>query len=177
MGKRKTTLFYRVVFLCYYSRERGETVGQKKFTSDEQKALRDNPYVERVSETTITYTTEFRERFALEYAAGKIPSVILRECGFDHKMLGRDRQRSLVKRIKKYSQRPGGFSDARKEGSGRPRVKELTDAEKIQRLEHQVRYLKQENEFLKKIRFLDRQAEWECKRKQNRKKSIESSKK
>ncbi|MCL1919341.1 MAG: hypothetical protein FWG14_13785 [Peptococcaceae bacterium] len=152
-------------------------MGQKKFTPDEQRALRDNLYVARVSETTITYTAEFRERFALEYAAGKLPSVILRECGFDHRMLGRDRQRSLVKRTKKYAQRPGGFSDARKEGTGRPRVKELTDAEKIQRLEHEIRYLKQENEFLKKIKFLDRQAEWECKVRQHRMKNIESSKK
>jgi transposase-like protein len=155
----------------------GELMGINKFTEDELRLLRDNPYVEKVSETTITYSMEFKERFALEYATGKLPSVILRECGFDHKMLGRERQRSLVKRIKKYSQRPEGFSDKRKESSGRPRVKELSDSEKIQRLEHQVRYLKQENEFLKKIRYLDRQAEWEYKRKQNLKKNIESSKK
>ena len=152
-------------------------MGVNRFTPDEQKTLKDNPYVENVSETTITYTAEFRERFALEYAAGKPPSFILREHGFDPAVLGRERKRSLVKRTKVYSQRPGGFSDARKEGSGRSRVKELTDSERIQRLEHQVRYLKQENEFLKKIRFLDRQAEWECKRKQSRKKSLESSKK
>ena len=150
---------------------------QKKFTLDEQEALRDNPYVERVSETTITYTQEFRERFALEYAAGKAPSIILRECGFDPAVLGKDRKDSLVKRTKQYAHRPEGFSDTRKESTGRPRLKELTDAENIQRLEHQVRYLKQENEFLKKIRFLDRQAEWECKRKQSRKKNTESSKK
>jgi transposase-like protein len=150
---------------------------QKKFTLDEQETLKENPYVERVSETTITYTKEFRERFALEYASGKTPSIILRECGFDPAMLGKERKKSLVKRTKKYAQRPEGFSDTRKENSGRPKVKELTDAENIQRLEHQVRYLKQENEFLKKIRFLDRQAEWEWKRKQDRKKSIESSKK
>jgi len=152
-------------------------MAQKRFTLYEQRILMDNPYVERVSETTITYSMEFKERFALEYAAGKPPSIILQECGFDTTMLGKERRRSLTKRIKKYALRPGGFNDARKESTGRPRVKELSDSEKIQRLEHQVRYLKQENEFLKKIRFLDRQAEWECKRKQDRKKSMESSKK
>ncbi|MCL2336047.1 MAG: transposase [Firmicutes bacterium] len=150
---------------------------QRKFTPEDQRALEANPYVARVSETTITYTEEFKERFALEYAAGKAPSIILREHGFDTAVLGRDRKDSLVKRIKAYSQRPSGFRDTRKGGAGRPRIKDLTDAEKIQRLEHQVKYLKQENEFLKKIRYLDRQAEWECKRKQNRKKSIKSSKK
>jgi transposase-like protein len=113
----------------------------------------------------------------LEYATGKPASIILREYGFDPKMLGKDRQKSLAKRTREYSQRAGGFSDGRKESFDRPRIKELTDAERIRRLEHQVRYLRQENEFLKKIRFLDRQAEWECKRKQDRKKNIESSKK
>lgn len=149
---------------------------QRKFSPDEQRELRTNPYVERVSETTITYTVEFKKLFALEYATGKLPSVILRECGFDNKMLGRERQRSLVKRIKNYSRRPEGFSDTRKERSDRPRVRELSDSEKIQRLEHQVRYLKQENEFLKKIRLKDKHAEWEYNQKQNRKKSMHSSK-
>ena len=152
-------------------------MGTKRFTLEERRELEDNPYVENVSETTITYTEEFKEEFAKEYASGKPPSAILREHGFDPAVLGKRRKDSLVARTKEYSQRPGGFSDARKESSGRPKVKELTDAENIQRLEHQVRYLKQENEFLKKIRFLDRQAEWEWKRKQDRKKSIESSKK
>ena len=79
-----------------------------------------------------------------------------------------------MRRTKKYAQRPDGFRDTR----GRRRIeKEYSDVEKIQWLEHQVRYLKQENEFLKKIRFLDRRAEWECKVKQSLKKSIESSKK
>lgn len=152
-------------------------MGAKRFTPDEQRALKDNPYVEKVSETTITYTTEFKERFALEHAAGKPPAAILREYGFDTAVLGKKRKDSLVRRTREYSQRYSGFSDARKGSSGRPKIRELTDAENIQRLEHQVRYLKQENEFLKKIRFLDRQAEWEYNRKQGRKKNIESSKK
>jgi transposase-like protein len=152
-------------------------MGTNKFTPDEQRALANNPNVAKVSETTITYTEEFKEQFALKYVAGKPPSVILREHGFDPAVLGVRRKNSLVARTKEYSQRPEGFSDARKESKGRPRIKEQTDEEKIQRLEHQVRYLKQENEFLKKIRFLDKQAEWECKRKQSLKKSTESSKK
>jgi hypothetical protein len=155
-------------------------VEQKRFTPEALWALKGNPYVERVSETTITYTMDFRERFALEYTSGKAPSVILRECGFDPATLGRRRLDGLVRRTKKYIQRPEGFSDTRKENSGRRRIKEHeepTDAEKIRRLKHQVKYLKQENEFLKKIRLLDWQAELECKRKQSRKKSTKSSKK
>ena len=155
-------------------------MGVNRFTPDEQRGLKYNPYVARVSETTITYTEKFKEKFALEYAAGKSPSVILREYGFDPAMLGKRRKDGLVRQAKECSQRPSGFRDTRKENSGRRRIREHeepTDAEKIRRLKHQVKYLKQENEFLKKIRLLDWQAEQECKRKQSRKKSIESSKK
>lgn len=41
--------------------------------------------------------------------------------------------------------------DTRQNNSGRPSAKELTDVEKIKRLEQKIEYLKQENEFIKKI--------------------------
>jgi len=44
-------------------------------------------------------------------------------------------------------------------------------------LEHQIRYLKQENEFLKKTEFLDKQAEWKENQKQRQKKNSDTSKK
>ena len=67
------------------------------------------------------------------------------------------------------SKREEGFNDMRKDASGRPSTRDLTSDEKIARLQHQVKYLKQENEFLKKMNFLNRQAQW--KSKQNQKKS------
>jgi hypothetical protein len=79
--------------------------------------------------------------------------------------------------VKKFELRSEGFEDTRKGNSGRPITKNLTDSERISRLEHEIRYLKQENEFLKKIEFLDRQAEWKEKQKQHRKKNSNSSKK
>ena len=46
----------------------------------------------------------------------------------------------------------------RKNNTGRPSTKELTNAERIERLEHKIAYLNQENEFLKKIfRWIGRQ--------------------
>lgn len=48
------------------------------------------------------------------------------------------------------SKREQGFSDTRKGASGRPLTKGLTADEQVARLQHQVKYLKQENEFLKK---------------------------
>ena len=71
--------------------------------------------------------------------------------------------------------RPEGFADTRRGCSGRPVTRELSDKEKIARLEHQVEYLKQENKFLKKIEFLDRKAAWKAEQKQDRKKNTKSS--
>jgi len=152
-------------------------MGVNYFTEEQQEELRKNPYINKVSDKSITYTTEFRELFANEYRAGKIPSQILTECGIDHQLLGKKRKDALVAMVKKCELRSDGFEDIRKCNLGRPVTKDLTDAERISRLEHQIKYLKQENEFLKKIEFLDKKAEWKEKQKQRQKKNSNSSKK
>lgn len=152
-------------------------MGKNYFTEEQQAQLRANPYIQKVSEKAITYTQEFREKFAEEYQSGRSPSNILREMGIDPKVLGKKRRDSIVARMHQYSIRLDGFKDARSQTSGRPATKSLSDAERISKLEQQVRYLKQENEFLKKIEFLDKQAEWKKKQKQDRKKNSKSSRK
>lgn len=128
-----------------------------------------NPYVKNASSKAITYTEEFRAYFVSEYEAGKTPSEILRNAGFDVAALGRERIDNISRRFRNMSKREEGFKDTRAASSGRPLIKDLTTDEQIARLQHQVKFLKQENEFLKKINFLDRQAQW--KYKQNQKKN------
>lgn len=152
-------------------------MGVNHFTEEQQEELRKNPYIKNVSDKAITYTTELRELFAKEYHSGKTPSQILTECGIDPKLLGKRRKDGLVAMVKKFEIRVDGFEDTRKGNSGRPVTKDLTDAERISRLEYRIKYLEQENEFLKKIEFLDRQVKWKEKRKQHQKKSSNSSKK
>lgn len=152
-------------------------MGVNHFTEEQQEELRKNPYIKRVSDKAITYTTEFRELFANKYRAGKAPSQILTECGIDHQLLGKRRKDGLVAMVKKCELRLDGFKDTRKVNSGRPTTKDLTDAERINKLEHQIKYLKQENEFLKKTEFLDKKAEWKKKQKQRQKRNLNSSKK
>lgn len=146
-------------------------MGKNYFTDEQVKELQQNPYIKKVSHKAITYTDDFKAVFTEKYRQGSPPSVILREMGFNPKVLGKKRIDRFVWNVNKYEARGDDFSDLRKEGSGRSSTKELTDKEKISRLEHQVRYLKQENEFLKKIEFLDRQAEMKKKRKEDQKKS------
>lgn len=140
-------------------------MGKNHFTEEQQLELSQNPYIQKVSTTTITYTKEFRVRFEEEYRAGKLPSQILIDMGIDPRVLGKKRKSSLVQRMKLYESRPEGCEDTRQINSGRPSTKGLSDAEKIKRLEQKIEYLKQENEFIKKNIQMDREANWEYKRK------------
>ena len=144
-------------------------MGNKYFTDEQLEELLKNPYVKNASNKAITYTEEFKAYFVAEYEAGKTPSEILRNSGFDVSVLGRERIRNISRRFRNMSKREEGFIDKRKDSSGPPSTKSLTSDEQIARLQHQVKYLKQENEFLKKINFLNRQAQW--KHKQNQKKN------
>lgn len=85
--------------------------------------------------------------------------------GFDQQIFGKGRKTSLVTRMKVYKLRLEGFEDTRKNNSGRPTTRKLSDVEKIKHLEQKIAYLNQENEFLKKNNQMDRQANWEYKRK------------
>jgi hypothetical protein len=139
-------------------------MGRTYFTKEQQSELQKNPYIQNVSAKSITYTKEFKEKFEEEYRSGKLPSQILADMGIDHRILGKKRKDSLVARMKLYELRPEGCEDTRKNNTGRPSTKELTDTEKIERLEQKIAYLNQENKFLKKNIQMDRQANWEYKR-------------
>lgn len=138
-------------------------MGINYFTEEQQKELRANPYIKKVSEKAITYTQEFKERFAEEYSCGKFPIQILADMGIDSRILGRKRKDGLVFMMKKYKQRPEGFNDTRKINSGRSSSKDLSSDEKIKYLEQKIAYLSQENEFLKKNIHIDRVVDWEYK--------------
>ena len=143
-------------------------MGTNHFTEEQRSILRQNPYVIKVSKTSVTYTEEFKERFYQEYKDGNLPSAILRRMGFDPQVLGKKRIDHFVVNVRKYEAQNEDFRDRRKNSSGRPRKKDLTPEEKISRLEHQVQYLKQENEFLKKISYLEKRAQWEVKHRQQK---------
>lgn len=132
-------------------------MSKRKFTPEQIEQLKANPYVKHVSDKGITYTEEFKEFFHLKYSDGTGPTEIFRQAGFDPKVLGRDRIDSFRDRIRKYAEREDGFKDRRKDSSGRPRTKDLTLEEQLERLQEQNRILKQENIFLKRVRLLNKQ--------------------
>lgn len=126
------------------------------FTDEQIKELNNNPYVISVTSKYINYSEEFKKLFLKDYNDGMPPIDIFRKYGLNPDLLGEQRRHNFVKRIKRQSQRLDGFKDMRKVNSGRPRTKDLTSEERIAQLNHKINILEQENDFLKRVRSINR---------------------
>lgn len=138
------------------------------FTEEQISELQKNPYVLKVSDSTITYSQEFREEFYKSLMNGGTPSQILTDMGFDTKVLGKQRVNNITKRIKKMASRYNGFEDTRKGSSGRPATKELSPDEQIAYLQHQLKFKDQQIEALKKMNFINKKAQWKQQKKNSK---------
>ena len=129
----------------------------REYTVKEMKILKANPYTFNVTKSKLYFTSEFKETFWKAYQAGNAPRKILQDLGYDVEMFGQKQIDSLVQRIKKQAQSGYGF----KEGEDRTRrrryeikqVEKFSDEtqETLQRVWNEVKYLRQEVDFLKKI--------------------------
>ena len=124
----------------------------KEYTKKELKELNENPYTLKATKNKISHTAEFKRVFWTKYQAGTSPRKILEELGYNPKMFGQKRIDSLVQHIKEQALSGNGFT----EGSNRTkRVKIISNEdftpESFTQMQHEVLYLKQEVEFLKKI--------------------------
>lgn len=66
-------------------------MGRGNLTQEEIKILLKNPFVQMIDNNRIIYTNEFKQHFIKEYLAGKGPTQIFVEAGFDSKILGSKR--------------------------------------------------------------------------------------
>lgn len=129
----------------------------KEYTVKEMKLLKANPYTFNVTKNKLYFTIEFKEAFWNAYQAGNAPRKILEDFGYDLEILGQKQIDSMVQRIKKQAQSGYGF----KQGESRTRRKSdkiekldnISDdaKETLERVWNEVKYLRQEVEFLKKI--------------------------
>jgi len=131
---------------------------KKKFSKGELKILIKNKNIQNVSECSITYSDDFKEQFMIEYLAGTTPIIIFENHGFDIDILGIKRVKESAIRWKRLYKKDGilGLKDSRKENSGRPLQKTLTEEGNLSKLKSKIKFLEMENEFLKKLRALRR---------------------
>lgn len=131
-------------------------MGVNYFTDEQVQELRKNPYVKNCSNKSITYDISFKEFFMKEYNNGNLPSSIFIKAGFKPSVLGKIRIDQFSYSTKKQSERFEGFKDTRKGNSARPKTKDLTIEEENQILKDKISILKQENDFLKRVRFINK---------------------
>lgn len=124
------------------------------FNKETIESLKQNPYVVKVSEKSITYSDEFKRLFIEEYLKGKLPRIIFEEAGFDVTLLGIKRYEQAAARWLRAYNNDGivGLRDTRKENNGRPTDKEVTKDDIILRQEAKIKLLEEQLELLKKIR-------------------------
>jgi hypothetical protein len=135
-------------------------MSERIFTAKEINGLLKNENVLRCSPKSITYNHAFKVRAVKQYEDECLGSKqIFEEAGFDLNMIGHDTPKTCLSRWRKTIKKRGGrdlLVEQRGKGAGigrgRPRLKGMTDAEKIKRLELTVLYLKAENDFLAKLR-------------------------
>ena len=131
-------------------------MGVNYFKDEQLRLLEENPYVVKASKKSITYSEEFKELYWIDYQNGMQPIEIFKKYGFDPYALGSRRRDNFTNRLKKQAAREDGFKDTRSKNSGRPSTKELSLEVQLERLKHKNEVLQQENDFLKRVRFINR---------------------
>lgn len=131
-------------------------MGRNPFTDEQILLLRQNPYTFSVTRLRLSFTKEFKEIFYSEYETGLLPRQILQDHGYDPAVLGGRRIWGISCHIRQEYRRYGGFRQGTIQtkmpgpslpAPGRP----ASDKEELGQLRHEVDYLRQEIEFLKKI--------------------------
>ena len=112
--------------------------------------------VEHATEWNVIFTEEFKRYAYEEYYKGKSTREIFAQAGLDAEKLGQKRLENFRCSVMNGAGREAGFADRRKDKSKQePQSTEAQMATRIRQLEHQVAYLEQENDFLKKIRSVE----------------------
>lgn len=129
----------------------------KEYTAKQMKLLKANPYTFKVTKSKLYFTIEFKETFWTAYQAGMAPRKIFEDLGYDLEMFGQKQIDSIVQSIKRQAQSGGGF----RQGENRTRRKKdelsipegtsVESQEALTNILNEVKYLRQEVDFLKKI--------------------------
>ena len=126
----------------------------KKFTQKEITLLKKNPYTLNVSESTLRFTKEFKEEFWRRYQAGERTKDIISALGYNLDILGDARVVGIYQHIKKEAYSEVGFHDSYQRPD--PKTKKadfssLSSEQALTRMQHELLYMRQELDFIKKI--------------------------
>ncbi len=130
--------------------ERVIFVSNNLFEDWQIKALRESGYVTRASEKVVMFNAEFKQKYFEKRLRGYKPEEILKELGINPKILGYKRIVSMDWRIMEQGRLGKGFYDHKYKARDFTESNE-SNRNRIERLETELAYTKQELEFIKKI--------------------------
>lgn len=137
-------------------------MNMKLFSKSQMNELEKNPNVIRVTQKTITYKPEFKVKAVLENLKGKNPTQIFVEHGFDLDIIGKGLPRKRLYQWKQIYNESGelglSLDNRGKIKAERTTLQELSLEEKLKKAEARIKFLEVENDFLKKLEELERQA-------------------
>jgi len=139
-------------------------MGRKPFTKEELLEIRSNPYVREATTYIIRFTDEFKEEFWRRYNdEHQRPEEIVEELGFDRTVFGKKRIRGILANLKKQvNEGPHDASadkdqlfDAKQQSTAK---QQNAHDKAFVKMQHQVAYMAQELEFIKKSILADNAA-------------------
>jgi transposase len=134
-------------------------MNNRSFSAEQIADLLKNSNVTKCSAKTISFSPAFKVRAIKQSEEGFSAVRIFKEAGFDLDIIGQNTPKGRVKDWRGVCKTKG--IDALKTENrglakglrkGRPKIKGVTDADRIKRLEIEVAYLKAENDFLARLR-------------------------
>lgn len=124
-----------------------------EFTAKEIKILKANPYTYKVTKRSISFTKEFKEEFYHRNLRGYTPRQIVTELGYDPKMLGDVRLTGIQMTVKREAESAVGLHEGKlnKQMKSKLTNGKMPCREAVEKMQHEILYLRQEIDFLKKM--------------------------
>lgn len=145
-------------------------MAKKPLNAEEIAELRSSPYVASIIGNRIKFTPEFKRMAYNQITQGRTMREVFEENGISPEILGESRIWGFAEKLRANADREEGFTDLRAQNSRKPakETKEQTLSTRVEQLEHELAYTRQEVEFLKKIHMADLEARklWESKQRQ-----------
>lgn len=138
-------------------------MGKHKYTEKQRAELQENVYVKRCGAAEISFTKDFKLLAIKQYNEdGMTPREIFIKAGLDLSVIGTHLPNNRLSEWNQIYKAKDHFGFREGLGKSERRVSkaktiDLTDADRIKRLEATVAYLKAENSFLAKLRAMRRE--------------------
>ena len=146
-------------------------MAKKPLSMEDVEKLCGSPHVASVKRNIVIFTPEFKRMAYEQITIGKTMREVFRENGIDPAILGDARIWGFAEKLRNKADREEGFEDLRKQNKRKPVTEsegETTEA-RLERLEHELAYTRQEVEYLKKLQIADMEARKSWESKQHRK--------